>query len=954
MNHSENFTPQQRAANLYSWGTAVFSLLFIGLFARTMSAGYTQWQAWSILTVLVFLLGSSLNSARLSRQGRHKRGIIALLGALFLAEAISSALVQGVGTALGAGMIAVTLVLATGILPQKHTTRMFLASVVMGLLGTASDLLVLPWRLTLPDTQVFSLGFSMLAAAAFVVVTFWKFRTYSLSGKLLVALVGLTMAATLGQSIFTLSSLGEVLTRNANQVLLAVAQEGAARVDRYLSSNLATVDAAAQLPLLTDYLRIPQEERPVSNLDGDVNQFMRNLRSTDPSNISGYVLMDRDGRVVKDTSGYMYPYSAQVTYAQRDFFQEPLTSGAPYISLPQFSLKPNPVTPYFYLAAPIKAPLSGEILGVLAARFQARALQDLIAAQDEQQEGDSFTVLYAPLENNFVHLAHSTRPELDLALVGPEKATRLVFLQNKGYLSLPYMETLSLENPDLLQALEDKEKFFSVPASYAHPEGEPAGEFQRSVYRGAAVSLQTAPWILTHYEPQGAILAGLRSQLRSNQLVALGIVIAATMLAVFLVQVIAQPLSQLEQATRELGEGNLDVRAPVSGDDEIGRLAATFNSMAERLKVTRNEMEERIAQRTAEALRHSTLIKTAAEVGHIVNQIREVERLLPQAAQLISERFGFYHVGIFLLDERGEYAVLKASNSLGGQRMLARGHKLKVGETGIVGYAAGQRTPRVALDVGEDAVYFDNPDLPHTRSELAVPLMVGDEVLGVLDVQSTHPNAFSTEDFDVMQALANQIAVAIANARLFARSQQALEDIRRAYGEVNRQAWDALLNAGKEVSFASIGSDALPVEAAWDDISQQVAASGRPLAVSTPDERGCYRLTLPVQSSGLTLGVISAYKSGSPWAEIEIALLENVLRELGLTLESSRLFEESQRRAQLEQASAQVVTRLRETLDIQAMLRTAAQEIRQALDLPEVSLHVTRTATDGDGNLGAE
>ncbi len=951
----ENHLPRQRTAYLFSLGISILSLFFIGVFGLTMASGYAQWQAWVILAGLALLLGNSLLSARLSRQGRHEEGITSLLGTIFLVEVVSSILVQSVGTALGIGIVAATLTIATGTLSQQRTTRLFLASLFMGLIATGTSLLPLPWRLVLPDARIFVLGFSVLSVLVFIVTTIWKFHTYPLPGKLLVALVGLVMTAAIGQTLFTLNSLGKVLTSNARQTLLASAQQGAAEIDRYLSSNLATVEVSAQLPILADYLQLPKEERITSDLNTEVNQFMRNLRTFDLTNISGYLLLDSDGRVVKDTTGYMYPYSAQVSYAQRDFYQQPFTTGKSYISPPQFTIKPNPATPYFYMGAPIRVPLSNKIVGVLVARFRADALQEMIAEQGGRQGPLSFAALYAPLEDNLVHLAHGTHPELALALVGPEQTTRLVSLQNRGYLSLPYMETLTLEDADLLKALTEDpdEHFFNVSHTYALPEGEPITS-STATFQGASVSLRSAPWILAYYEPRGAILAGLRSQLLNNQLVALGITIAATLLAVFLAQAIAHPLSRLERAAQDLADGNLDVRAPESSEDEIGRLAAAFNAMAEKLKNTLNEMEERIARRTAEAERRSTMVKTAAEVGHIASQIHEPERLLPQAAQLISERFGFYHVGIFLLDARGEYAVLQASNSLGGQRMLERKHRLKVEASSIVGYAIAQHKARIALDVGEDAVYFDNPDLPSTRSEMAIPLIAGGEVLGALDVQSTRPHAFSEEDFEVMQLLADQIAIAIANARLFARNQQALEDIRRAYGEVTSQAWNNLLNASRDISFASLGTDVLPIEAVWDTPSQQVMASGRPLAASQPDDKGRYRLTLPIRSGDVSLGVISAYKDDMPWSEIEITLLENILRELGLTLESSRLFEEGRRRAQLERARAQVITRLRETLDIQAMLRVAAQEIREALDLPEVSVRVAPPAPDGDSAPAAE
>jgi GAF domain-containing protein len=159
-----------------------------------------------------------------------------------------------------------------------------------------------------------------------------------------------------------------------------------------------------------------------------------------------------------------------------------------------------------------------------------------------------------------------------------------------------------------------------------------------------------------------------------------------------------------------------------------------------------------------------------------------------QTVQLISSYFGYYHAGIFILDDVREYAVLQAANSEGGQRMLARGHKLRIGQVGIVGNVADIGVPRIALDVGDDAIFFNNPDLPLTRSEIALPLKARGQVIGVLDVQSIDEAAFSNDDVETLQVLADQVALALDNARLLKESRDALEELRNLYGQRTRQA----------------------------------------------------------------------------------------------------------------------------------------------------------------------
>ncbi|MBC8503749.1 MAG: GAF domain-containing protein, partial [Chloroflexi bacterium] len=193
--------------------------------------------------------------------------------------------------------------------------------------------------------------------------------------------------------------------------------------------------------------------------------------------------------------------------------------------------------------------------------------------------------------------------------------------------------------------------------------------------------------------------------------------------------------------------------------------------------------ESTYADNNRRLVRRTMQLETAAEVGRSAAQIRDLDTLLLKVTHLISERFGFYHVGVFLLDERKEFAVMREANSAGGQRMLAENHLLRIGKEGMVGHVAESRKPRIALDVGEDAVYFNNPHLGKTRSEIALPLIAGEELLGVLDVQCEEQAAFSQQDIATLQVLADQVALAIQNAFLFDKMQVLLLDLENRVSE---------------------------------------------------------------------------------------------------------------------------------------------------------------------------
>lgn len=392
---------------------------------------------------------------------------------------------------------------------------------------------------------------------------------------------------------------------------------------------------------------------------------------------------------------------------------------------------------------------------------------------------------------------------------------------------------------------------------------------------------------------------------------------------------ITTPMDNLASTAQAVSQGDLARRIEdIRGHDEISEVAVSFNKMTDELQITLENLEKMVADRTTALERRAVQFQAAAEVGRAATNLRDLNELLPKVARLISERFGFYHTGIFLLDSSGEYAVLQAANSEGGRRMLERQHKLKVGEVGIVGYATGRREARIALDVGRDAVFFDNPDLPETRSEMALPLIAGDELLGALDVQSRQEAAFSDDDIAVLQVLADQVAIAIENARLFQRNQEMLESARRTYRDVSQAAWSELLRAQPELGFlATSAQDTRPITGDWNLSALSGSQQGD---VTHIDQQ---TIAIPIILRDQLLGAVRLKKpkDANPWTDDEIELMDTLINQLEVALESARLYRETQRRAVREQRVTEITTKIRETTDPQTMLRTAVSELKQAL-----------------------
>lgn len=413
----------------------------------------------------------------------------------------------------------------------------------------------------------------------------------------------------------------------------------------------------------------------------------------------------------------------------------------------------------------------------------------------------------------------------------------------------------------------------------------------------------------------------------------------AVLVSLLFTRSIALPLADLSDTASRIAAGDLSRVARVGRADEIGALAQAFNAMTAQLRGMLGTLERQVAERTEDLRRRTRQLEASAQVAREAAAIRDVGALLDETVRLISEQFGFYHAGIFLLDDAGEYAVLQAASSEGGQRMLARGHKLKVGQVGIVGYVAGKGEPRIALDVGEDAVFFDNPDLPDTRSEMALPLRVRGRVIGVLDVQSREPAAFSKEDIAVLETLADQVALAIENARLLEESRQALTELEALYGRQAQQGWVGRLGR-RALAYRYSGAGVEPV--ALEEVAglQEVEGEGTGL------------LRVPILLRNLPLGTILLRREEGVWSAEEVALARELGVQIGLALENARLLDETQRRAAREEATRQTIARIRETLDLEEVLKAAVREIHTSMGIPEAAVHLV--VSSGDGKEGEQ
>jgi GAF domain-containing protein len=389
-------------------------------------------------------------------------------------------------------------------------------------------------------------------------------------------------------------------------------------------------------------------------------------------------------------------------------------------------------------------------------------------------------------------------------------------------------------------------------------------------------------------------------------------------------------------------------------NDSVKRAQASEKEVAERnaeLQAFSEGLEKLVKDRTTEldlarliSDRRARQFEAIAQVTRAISSTRDLDGMLIQIPDVINREFGFYHIGIFLLDAAREYAVLSASNSLGGRRMLENGHRLKVGETGIVGYVTATGRPRIALDTGADAVFFNNPDLPDTRSELALPLLFGDAVIGALDVQSEYPNAFDQEDIRILGTLADQVSIAIQNARQYEETRKALAESDALSRQFVQAGWSRFVKTRKIEGIRHTGAKSTL-------LYKKPSARGTShlTEVNTLRPRGrASVLSLPVKLRGEVIGSVDVRSpENRRWSNDELDIVNAIIDRAALAMENARLLEDSQKLAAKERTIGEISAKISAQSEVDDLLKIAAQELGRSLPGMEIAIQLTKDRESG-------
>lgn len=704
----------------------------------------------------------------------------------------------------------------------------------------------------------------------------------------------------------------QALTNGAEISLKSSAAQTANSLDAFIQTTLDSVGVEAQFFDFTTYLTLSPSQRSGSVMQARALDLLNKLSKKDNLNIISYALVDTNGNVLLDTANFYIrkSESGEAYFPQVRFNSKPIVTAVTYSE--------DKTTSITFASKVIN--INGDYIGILRVKYNSSVLQDVIT----KSVGTSTDASVLLLDQLNIRMADSRNPELILKSIVPlEIPDYLLAVDTKRFLNLPREEqTTHYTDFDLALDNAKTQPFFRAEIS-----PNTAGDDSIAV-----AFLQTQPWTIAYSRPTSLFLADAERQRGINIILIIATSIIISIITVLAARSLTNPIAALAKVANSISQGDLNARAKINTSDEIGSLASAFNSMADQLQSTLVGLEQRIYDRTVDLKKSNLELEIIAEVAREIATIRDMHTLLNVSVNLIRERLNYYHAGIFLVDERGEFALLQAASSASAEKMLELKIKFRINGMDPLGNALRAGQVYYSPDV---ETLTQNPLLPETVSEALLPLRIHNATIGILDIQVSNNTSLGEREITTLKLLADQLAAAIENAQLVQQVEETLSALTNANRSQTQQTWQTAINQRERPAYEY---DGLQVRAIPHDLSADLLKqleSGKPVVLqqSAKLKETQNTLMIPLMILNQVIGVIGLEQEDPNriWTDEEIGIAQAAANRAALTLENSRLLEESQRRAVKERTIGNISAKIGGLVNIDNILQTAIQELGNTL-----------------------
>jgi len=739
------------------------------------------------------------------------------------------------------------------------------------------------WQLASNTTGSFAallLLVSMLALYALVALTTQVIRYRTLQARLvgsLLPIIAIPIVFTTSVAAFSAVSSNQKQLGDTLQAVASLKRGQLDTITQTIFGELASIqNQSGEVTSIQHVLDRTGETDETYRLNASVAATqLRNVIVAHPaSDYEEVLVLDRSGNVVLST----YLLNQGVSFSDQSFFQQGLAE--PTAQFIRYPGQQNPAGDFKLVsAAPFYGSSQNEVLGVVVTVSSGDVVSAILGPTAGLTESTSYLV------------DRQNRPAS--SMTSPESVVRAAAIT-------------SIVSGEAGAGSSVYVNYNGVPV-LGYYEWDP-------VLRAAIVA--EVPLTLLITRALGAVLA--------SAVVGLLTIIIAAMAVTATSRALSGPVGGLAGAAERLAGGDLAVRAESDQQDEIGRLATSFNSMAAELQGMIQDLEQRVAARTQDLESQIGRLRMAAEVSRDAMLAPSLAELLERAASLIADRFRLDHVAIFLLDDQRQFAVLQAAPSASGRRMLQDRVRVRIGEPGPVGQATGTGEAVFIDDAASEGARAGDSYNTATASEMALPLRGSAGLLGVLDLQSNSPNAFRQGDREIMRVLADQLAAAIERSRLLLQVQQRLGQVEQTYRAFSQEAWGSYAQRQKAAlgyRYDKVKLD--PILALPEDGDQQ--ASG---------------VSIPIRLRDRNLGYIRVEFGQDAAPEATTEMIQEAARRLGTALENVQLLEDSIRRANKERQIGEITAKIGASINMRNILQTAAEELGRVLPGSDVTIRL--------------